>query len=321
MEKKTIESLYTYLRTLKTSQIFLKNCYRDLPNIDAGLKSFENSGTFMYYLDHGRLFLKEGERVDLRLKPLLYFYGLVHLLKACLLINRPNYPESTAVLAHGVTARKRKKKNYSFMHDEVKIQQNGLFSYAYNHIFDSKTPSFQKISMNTLLGLIPEMNDFFAYSKDEKCVSVGKKGATDVTFPINLLDSYHLTKAAFIQRVSVYLPAILNTEVSNGQLHIKLEKSMQQMTGPFYLHLDKQEIYFPAHRDYFLSINEIMVHYLLLYNLSMISRYETEYWGELFSTKSELDYAVISHYLTIVVEKISFLLGEWLFDRDGFTLN
>ncbi|WP_373894393.1 YaaC family protein [Virgibacillus sp. CBA3643] len=315
MEKKTIESLYTYLQTLKTSQTFLKNCYRDLPDTDASLKSFENSGTFMYYLDHGRIFLTEGGKVDIRLKPLLYFYGLVHLIKACLLTNRPNYPESTAVLAHGVTARKRKKKNYTFIQDEVKIQQNGLFNYAYNHLFHTKVPPFQKIKMDTLLGLIPEMSDFFAYSKEEKSISIGEKGAMSVTFPLHLLDSYHLTKAAFIQRVSVHLPTILDTKASNEQLHIKLEEPMQHITGPFYLHLDRQEIYFPASRDNFLSINEIMIHYLLLYNLSMISRYETEYWGELISTKSELDYAIISHYLTVIEDKVSFLIGEWLFNR------
>ncbi|UJL46418.1 YaaC family protein [Virgibacillus sp. NKC19-16] len=315
MEKKTIESLYTYLQTLKTSQTFLKNCYKDLPNSDAGLKSFENSGTFMFYLDHGRIFLTEGEKVDIRLKPLLYFYGLVHLLKACILTNRPDYPESTTVLAHGVTARKRKKKNYTFTGDEVKIQQNGLFSYAYNHLFNAEVPPFQKVKMDTLLGLIPEMSDFFSYSREEKSISIGKKAATDLNFPLHLLDSYHLTKAAFIQRVRVYLPAILDTKTSNEQLHIKLEKPMQCITGPFYLHLDKQEIYFPRSRDNFLSIHEIMVHYLLLYNLSMISRYETEYWGELISTKSELDYAIISHYLNVAADKISFLLGEWLFER------
>ncbi|MBY7141523.1 YaaC family protein [Virgibacillus sp. NKC19-3] len=315
MEKRTVESLYTYLRTLQTSQIFLKKCYRDLPNSDANAKSFENSGTFMYYLDHGSIFLTEGEHADIRLKPMLYFYGLVHLLKACLLTNRPDYPESTAVLAHGVTARKRKKKNYSFTGDEVKIQQNGLFCYAYNHLFHAETPPFQKINMNLLLGLIPEMNDFYSYRKEVKSISIGKKGATNITFPLHLLDSYHLTKTAFIQRLRIYLPAMLDIKTSNDRLHIKLEKPLQHITGPFYVHLDKQEIYFPCSRDYYLSINEIMVHYLLLYNLSMISRYETEYWGELISTKSEQDYAIISHYVNIAAEKIYFLIGEWLYER------
>ncbi|MEH7537842.1 YaaC family protein, partial [Bacillus toyonensis] len=52
------------------------------------------------------------------------------LFKACLLTIDPNYPESTTVLAHGVTTRKRKKQGYQFLEDEVKIQKNGLFTHV-----------------------------------------------------------------------------------------------------------------------------------------------------------------------------------------------
>ncbi|MBP1971065.1 hypothetical protein J2Z83_003202 [Virgibacillus natechei] len=318
MSKKSIESIYTYLQTIKTSQLYLKNCYKDLPDIDTEKKSFENSGSFMYYLNQGKLFLKEGEKVDIRLKPILYFYGLGHLLKACLLTNRPNYPESTTILAHGVSSRKRKKKHYTFVDDEVKIQQNGLFSYTHNHLFNSTTPSFSKIKMNVLLGLIPEMEDFFAHRQEEHCVSVGKIGSTSLAFPVHLLDRYHLTQRAFLQRVGMHVPSI-HTNATKDHLLVEIEKPIQHSTGPFYFHLDKQEVYFPCTRELFLPIHEIMIHYLLLYNLSMISRYETEYWAELFSTQYDMDHAIISHYLNFSVEKITFLIGEWLLQRAPFS--
>ncbi|GAB3054117.1 YaaC family protein [Virgibacillus ainsalahensis] len=316
MKFQSFDAFYTNLQNLQTSQNYLKNCYRLLPNIDAESKSFENSATFMYYLEHGQLFLKEGEEVDVRLKPILYFYGMVHLLKACLLTRRPDYPESTAILAHGVTARKRKKKQYSFFLDEVKIQQNGLFTYTYQHLFASKHPPFTKVKMDILLELIPEMNDFFLWQKKEKSVEVGEVGRTTLNFPLDLLDSYHLTEKAFINRISHYLPPIKNTGKTKKYLVIKLEKSIGTSSiGPFYFHLLKQKIYFPYDRGHFVQIPEIMIHYLLLYNLSMISRYETEYWGELFSTKYGQDYSIIFHYLTVAAEKIPILLGNLLIER------
>lgn len=315
MRKQEITAFYTSLQNLQSSQNYLKNCYSNLDGIDKHAKSYENSGSFMYYLDQGQLFLREGEKGDVRLKPLLYFYGMCHTLKACLLTNRPNYPESTSILAHGVSARKRKKKDYTFVDEEVKVQQNGLFSYSCSHLFLLKNPPFQKVKMDYLLHLIPEMNDFYAFSNEGKIVSIGKIGSTELQFPASIIDSYHLTERAFTQRISPYLPTIKKVDIIKNQLVVQLDKPIQQIGGPFKLHHDKQEIYFPIDRAYFVSIPEILIHYLLLYNLSMISRYETEYWGEIFATKYGMDYSIIVHYLSIVAGKVEVLLGEWLQQR------
>src|SRR5690625_7267275 len=98
---------------------------------------------------------------------------MVHLVKACLLTIRPGYPESTSLLAHGVTARKRKKKNYSYMEDEVKIQHNGLFPYMAAHLLSSKSIPFEKISMEALLSLIPEMLPLFQF-QNKQTIKIGR---------------------------------------------------------------------------------------------------------------------------------------------------
>lgn len=316
MKKQETAAFYTSLQNLQSSQAYLRKCYANLAGVDKETKSYENSGTFMYYLDQGQLFLREGEKGDDRLKPLLYFYGMCHTLKACLLTNRPNYPESTSILAHGVSARKRKKKDYSFIDDEVKVQQNGLFSYACSHLFLLKTPPFTKVKMSFLFELIPEINDFLAFNNKEKSISIAAIDSYILRFPASILDSFHLTERAFIQRISAYLPVIKSTKNTKHHLVVELERPIQQMNGPFYLHAEKQEIYFPINRNYFISVPEILIHYLLLYNLSMISRYETEYWGELFATKYGVDYSIIVQYLTIAVNKVEFLLGEFLHSKD-----
>ncbi|WP_404450754.1 YaaC family protein [Virgibacillus necropolis] len=315
MTKQDISAFYNSLQNLHSSQNFLENCYATIDGVNTGAKSYENSGTFMYYLDQGQLFLTEGKKGDIRLKPLLYFYGMGHIIKACLLTNRPNYPESTSILAHGVSARKRKKKDYTFIQDEVKVQQNGLFTYSCNYLFSLKTPPITKVKMDFLFRLIPEMNDFFAFNNEEKGISIGRIDSTTLCFPISIIDNYHLTERAFIKRISTYLPEIKKVESTKKHLLVRIEKPIQQLNGPFYCHWEKQEIYFPCDRTYFVSVPEILIHYLLLYNLSMISRYETEYWGELFATKYGVDYSIIVHYLTIVVDKVENLLGEWLQQR------
>lgn len=77
----------------------------------------------MYFLEHGKLYYHQAINAPMSIQPILLFYGLVHLIKACLLTIDPNYPNSTSVLAHGVSTRKLKKQQYLFFQDEVKIQK------------------------------------------------------------------------------------------------------------------------------------------------------------------------------------------------------
>lgn len=311
MEK--INEFYLYLNSQQTAQHYLLNCYKKIPGIDAEAKSYENCNTFMYYLDHGNQFYQSGKKLDVFARPILYFYGMVHLLKACLLTKHPDYPESTTLLAHGVSTRKRKKKQYTFMKDEVKIQHNGLFPYFSEHLFSMKHLPFEKIKMETLIALIPEMDALFAFHGKEQMVAVTTVGSRFLQFPAYLLDSYHLTAKAFKNRIQPHLPEIRDTEIDNSMIQIELTHPLTTSTGPFFFHATNEKVYFPIHRDHFLSVSEIMVHYLLLYNLSMLCRYEAEWWGDLLVTKPTIDYPFILYFLEQTSEKIPLLLEKELY--------
>src|SRR5699024_11478444 len=94
-------------------------------------------------------------------------------------------------------------------------------------------------------------------------------------------------------------PDIYHKKTSQTMIHLHLKRPIQQSFGPFFIHLD-QTIYFPKRRDHFLAISEVMAHYLLLYNLSMLSRYENEWWGDLLMKIYEIDFQFISHFLDIL---------------------
>lgn len=313
MNKKEIDAFFTYLDSQQSAQKYLFHCYQKITGIDAETKSYENCNTFMYYLDHGRKFYENGKKLDVLLQPILFFYGMIHLLKACLLTKRPNYPESTSILAHGVSTRKRKKKQYTFMDDEVKVQHNGLFPYFSEHLFSFKSLPFEKVNMKQLLSLIPELSLLFRLHGEEQLVKVGKVNSTNIKFPIALLDHYHLTEKAFIHRINKYIPPIIQINTNQSTMHIEIAKPLTVEHGPFYIDLDNQTIHFPVLRENFLPISEVMLHYLLLYNLSMLSRYEAEWWGDLLVTKPELDYPFITYFLQNTAKKIPILLGNELY--------
>lgn len=304
-------SLFTYLQSQETAQHYLKKHYEVLENVDAEAKSYEKANTLIYYLDHGKQFIAAGKQSPLLMQPILLFYGLTHLLKAHLLTRRPDYPESTSILAHGVSTRKRKRKHYTFVQDEVKVQHHGLFAYAANHLYGIEAVPFTKVKMGKLLALIPEMNHLLAFSGQQKLIAVGSANEEQLLFPNSILDDYHLTKQAFIKRITNYLPELKETVQDSDYLRVTIEHPVRQSFGPFYYH-QNGIIYFPVEREHFLTIPEILIHYLLLYNLSMISRYETEWWGELLTIKSDTDFPYIKHFLSTAAEKIPFLIATEL---------
>ncbi|SFD71611.1 YaaC-like Protein [Lentibacillus persicus] len=316
MGDQTEKRFYTYLQSQQTAQQYLNDCYKNINGINATFKSFENSQSFIHYLDHGVRFYENGKRMETLLQPMLFFYGMVHLLKGALLTVRPNYPESTAVLAHGVSSRKRKKKDYTFLNDEVKIQHHGLYPYFTHYLFAIKESPFEKIKMERLLSLIPEMTSLFKFNRQDKMAAIGRIGTTQIAFPGSILDGYHLTANAFIKRIKPYLPAIQRSEISESSITLDLDAPFKPAhNSPFFTASASSDIYFPMHRENFFPISEIMVHYLLLYNLSMLCRYESEWWGELLTAKPDADYPFINAFLNITCEKIPILVENLLLQK------
>lgn len=309
MNSKNIQDFYTYIQSQQTAQKFLLHSYQHIGIINPEIKSYENCHTFLYYLKHGLHFYETGKKLTTIIQPILLFYGMVHLIKASLLTKRPNYPESTKLLAHGVSSRKRKKKNYTFMDDEVMIHNNGLYSYFSNHLYQVNKPILNKFQMKDLLTLIPEMSTLLSLDKRPVMSSVGKFQEDSLIFNNRLLDDYHLTSRAFLERIAPHLPPIIHTNINQQNIQIELTKPLTKSFGPFFLHMTDQEVYFPTNRKLFLPISETMIHYLLLYNLSMLSRYETEWWGDLLTTRPDIDFPFIKDFLQLTAEKIPLLIG------------
>ncbi|MDC3417739.1 YaaC family protein [Aquibacillus salsiterrae] len=317
MIKKKIFDFLQYLSSVHTSQKFLESCYQKQEMDDVNLNSYENSYRFLYYLQHGLQFYQAGQASMMTVKPIMYFYGMVHLLKACLLTCRPQYPENTSMLAHGVSTRKRKKQQYSFLQDEVKVQHKGLFPYICKHLYHFEQLSFEKTNMDQLLATIPELNSLYQFHRGKDVlVPVSHYQAEQIVLPYQLLDDYHLTENNFIAKLSNCLPTIKQTVQKNGHLELFLDEPLSPSSkGPFYFHLKEQTFYFPAKRHLFSTSNEVMNHYLLLYNLSMICRYETEWWGDLLHTLPTEDYPFIKQFLDVTATKIPFLLGLFLYQQ------
>jgi hypothetical protein len=314
----TIWHSYIPFHSAANVQEYLNKVYK-LSNIEEPeKKSYQNCYPFIYYLDHGKSYYQLSEQAPTSIKPVLLFYGMTQLLKACLLSVDPDYPESTSVLAHGVSTRKRKKQSYDFLKDEVKVQRNGLFSHFSQKMFHVEQLDGEKITMVSLLKRIPELNSLFQFSYGER-VSLPVKMISNNSYSIDnkILDYFHMTEERFqlflTKTISNLEEVTLNNQKDILTFSVKPDQLTPINSFPFFYHYLENSFYIATERESTTYFPEIMVHYLLLYNLSMISRYETEWWSELLQNSSTKDLPFIQQFITTTANKIPFLLSHFLY--------
>lgn len=304
---------FSYFFSASSTQNFLKKNYNELQIENPEQKSYENCYRFLYYLEHAKVYYEQADKSPLMIKPVLLFYGLIHLIKACILTTDPNYPETTAVLAHGVSTRKRKKQHYSFFQDEVKFQRSGLFPLMVEKMFHMKHLEGDKATMGDLLKQIPELSELFMQFRGEETFLKISMQDGHYLIPKKILDSFHMTENRFIefyQSRSAVQASFIEREGDFFELDLEMKSNYEP--APIKFNLWDGCYSLPLKKNSLFHFPELLIHYLLLYNLSMISRYETEWWSELIKMMPNQDYPLIQSFLNISMEKTPFLIYQFL---------
>ncbi len=311
--------LFYPFQSVETAQKLLKASYQKQQIEQYEQKSYHNSYSFIYYVEHGLTYLQQANSTPTSIKPVLMFYGMVQLIKACLLTVDPSYPESTSVLAHGVSTRKRKKQSYEFIQDEVKVQKNGLFSHFSDKMFHVKQIEGTKYSMRDLLFSIPELETTIKITKNKApFLFVGKVTDEFVKVPLTILDDYKMTKDRFVQYFIKQAPYNLDSATDKYLQFKRVENPVANVNySPLLYNHQKDTLYIPRRKEQLTFFPEILSHYLLLYNLSMICRYETEWWGELLHTFNSSDLSLINQFLDVAFLKIPYYLHGYLLNTLG----
>lgn len=303
---------FSHFFSASDTQRYLQNSYQKLGIENAEQKGYENSYPFIYYLEHAKIYYEQARQSPLLIKPILLFYGFVHLIKACILTTNPNYPENTGVLSHGVSTRKRKKQQYEFFDDEVKYQKNGLFPYMLEHMFQMRHMEGDKITMRELLQQIPELAPMFKKIEKKNTFMKIPLHQSSFVFPIEVIDYFHMTENRFVEYIHHKSSGTLAFQKGQNDCLLFDCHCAHSQLLPLKYHLEENNFYFSLIKGDLLGFPELLVHYLLLYNLSMIARYETEWWSELLKTMPNRDYPFIVSFLEVTSEKGPFLSYQYL---------
>lgn len=288
-----------YLETEPTARKYLTGCYHRLGLEHPDRLAFQQSTRFLYLWKQARLFYETADSADFSIQPLLLFYGCTHLLKGMLLTRDPAYPQNSRVLQHGVTTRKLKRSSYSLLEDDIRPQKEGFFAHL-AHVF-RLYPLQDRYLVHDLIASMAAISEAYAAVTDTEplwlCLecsptSWGNQADardqrwTGIVFPTTSAGPVAYSSETFGHYIRRLAPDTCRLD----NMHWK-EDTHKVLILPqdALLRLEQHPLFRLQHDCLFfwngpadsLPLPEWASHFLLLYLLSMLCRYETEWWGEL----------------------------------------
>jgi hypothetical protein len=269
--------------------------------------AFQQSNRFLYTWKQARAFYHAAANADLLIRPLLLFYGCVHLLKGTLIAMDPSYPQNSRMLQHGVTARKLKRNPYQLLNDEVRPQKEGFFTElakAYGPV------SLQdRYLVKELFASLAEVSDSYAAivgtRKWYRIACTTTPGESVLTFPSAVDGTLAYSPETFqhlLQRLAppgLTFSSVQSTSSRYGkQIRLSPDDLPLLETHPLFRRHDGSYYFWSGSPDS-LPLPVWASHYLLLYVLGMLCRYETEWWGELVLSHGYAETYLVECFLSV----------------------
>ncbi len=302
---------YRYLETEPTARKYLASKYAQFGIEHPERHAFHQSNRFLYTLKQARAYYHAANYSDLLIKPLLLFYGCINLLKALLISFDPSYPQNSKMLQHGATTRKIKRNPYVLLEDEVRPQKEGLFnvlSKKFRHPFVN-----DHYTVYQLFSYLPGLSSDFCKTVERQFwreveLTVDRDDLI-LTFP-DVADGMLLySPPTFLDVLNRFSPDNLKFQLASNHLvhhekaHLKAirfpRKLQQELSKhPLFSHRPNG-IYFWNYSSEEHPLPDWATHYLLLYLLGMLCRYETAWWGELVLSHSYAEIYLVEQFLLL----------------------
>lgn len=307
-----------YLETEPAARKYLASCYHNRGIEHAERLAFQQSSRFLFLWKQARHFYSTSSTADLSIQPLLLFYGCSHLLKGMLLTHDPHYPQNSRVLQHGVTTRKIKRNAYLLMEDEVRPQKEGFFAQLAQAFHLS--PLQDRYLVHDLFSSIPTVSDSYGIAFDKPRhwlplkmvhinsdnISLNRRGPfVRYTFPDKTEGPLSYSTETFIQYIRRHAPSFCNLDKiawnnDSSEKEITLSQcALSELDQHPLFRLQNNVLFFWNGAATTLPLPEWASHYLLLYLLSMLCRYETEWWGELTMSHGLVERYLVEHFLEV----------------------
>ncbi|TPG91070.1 hypothetical protein EEL32_02990 [Brevibacillus laterosporus] len=325
------------VETEPTSRSFLTTSYHRIGLENPEKHAFQNSTRFLYTWMQARHFYEMATKSPLLIKPLLLFYGCVHLLKGLVLSKDPGYPQNSRMLQHGVTARKVKKSPYHLLDDEMKPQKEGFFPHLCRLL--SLHPISNRYRIGDLFLSLPELREEMKYfhlsspwiptpiiTEKPFVFALSQEDQGALSYSDETLHHF-LNRSSSKKEVSTNFPPFcthrLNIDKdkvesalpSASSKHVRFfdcEGGRVSLLNHPLFSMDQSKNFYLWNDTQNQPIPFLASHYLLLYGLSMLCRYESETWGDLVLSHQYAEKLLVDKFCKHHLEFFPYMVGQEL---------
>jgi hypothetical protein len=305
---KEIWSRLSYFESLHNAQQFLKGKF-SLPDKDLG----DVAKSLAYTMRTAREYYEAAGRVTTLTQPLLIFYGMTALSKAVFMTKHGKKSPSKG---HGL--RKVEGWKGTLAELSAEVTKDGTFP-QFHGCYSGKDLDKLTFSVKDFLSLVPEVKVEFetVYHEKSKALKIQRRH-NQVHVVDSELDQYgDLSELIFaipgMHDVYIPEPVQLENKLVLFYSYVNLgakDPSIRAISGDEYLVLPLSR---SSER---VCIPEMSVHFMLMYLLGMLSRYQPTEWGEIIGGEKTGEIYIIQKFLDTTVRKFPNLTLNELRDRE-----
>ncbi|MGA8941928.1 MAG: YaaC family protein [Thermoactinomyces sp.] len=303
-------SLFGWLNNEEFARKFLLRKYRQAQFREPERFAYKNVQAFTAYIRQALSLFQTARLGEKWSQPLLLYYGMMNFIKAWILAKNPFYPENTAVLRHGLSTRKRKKEQFRFRDDEIRIQKEGLFPLLAMHMGVSVQPG-NTYSVKDLLGLLPDLQEAYQLVFEKSTLFPARWVLSAPSSPClvvseKILDECYLTSTAFVeklnQQVKQPLFSLANPAIQSGNLCLACSLPDPELVKhPWLLANKNGDYYLYAGNNRPQPLPEVMCLFMLCFAMSMLCRYDPPLWEEIMLHPVHQDQLILEHLTYFII--------------------
>lgn len=302
-------SLFVCLKNEEFARKFLLRQYRQSQFQEPERLAYKNVQAFTSYIRQALSLFHTSFLCEKWSQPLLLYYGMMNFIKAWILAKNPCYPESTTVLRHGLSTRKRKKEQFRFHDDEIRMQKEGLFPLLAAHL-GVPVQAGDTCSVKELLGLLPDLQPAYRLVFEERTLFPVRWITPAPSFPClivseEILDNCYLTSSAFVEKLN---QQVKQTLFSLGDPVIRGKNlcltcavpDPKLVRHPWLLADKKGDYYLYAGNNRPQPLPEVMCLFMLCFAMSMLCRYDPPLWEEIMLQPVHQEQLILEHLIDFI---------------------
>ncbi|WP_067934509.1 YaaC family protein [Alicyclobacillus kakegawensis] len=235
------------------------------------------------------------ESIRIELAPLLRYYEWLHWLKALLYLFDLEFPRSTAVLQHGLSVRRQKRRDYRWLLETVTVHKDGVLQECVRLLLPGGRLE-NRLIVGDLLGSLPGLSAVMKqfYKPFVHVFELRPAEGGWWLIEREIAASHSLTVGEWLNRYQsgpTVPPCAPRPAVDPpGLLHVPAPRADHPMRREF------------GGRVFLLDGNrhpEWMAHYGILYSLSSLCRYNPVEWSDIVLWQNEVDALIVREYLAL----------------------